>query len=582
MGNNESSCGYHMQDMGSPKGLQWDYEADIVIIGAGGAGLPAGLKAITEGASVIYVEANWDVGGHCAVNRGNLHSGGGTSSQKKHGIGDCPDWYYRDHTHGASPSSRYNDRTVVRAVADHMVEAYEYLLKNGVKISEREPRPAKHSYINGGNDPDSVTRETFTDQLSEDWVSYNEGIPPSLTGNTQPGIGITRPLERSAREGGAQFLLNYHMDKIYRERPKSGRVLGVCASYAPTILPGETKPLKSHWEGGNIQSTKPEVNVKAIKGVIIATGGHSGDINMRTMFDPRLTVEYDGPAGEPFSRQDGSGEYAALEVGASWGTLANQCQSYGSQLSHPRYIGCRYGYGEQWYETSPIFKLIRATGLRADEYPGIILVNMLGQRFWNEDDAVAGNYSVKSHDYYDRALGSVYIENDSGQGGSRRFGGPIWAIFDSAEVERRGWNIREGTVDIEDGRFFCADTIKDLAKKIVNKYYEDIKMDPTTLAETVCRYNGYVVAGVDEEWGKESLVYKIEKAPFYAAWATPICHDTLTGIRVNGKMQVIDLYGRIIPGLYCAGESSAGMRIHGLGRVITTGYIAGKYAATEG
>ena len=562
--------------------VQWDYEADVVIIGSGGAGLPAGLKAIDEGASVIIVETNWDVGGHCSVNRGNLHSGGGTSSQAEYGIEDCPDWYYRDHTHGESPVSRYNDREVVRAIADHMVEAYEYILKNGVKISSREPRPPRHSYLNGGNDPDSVTRETFTDQTTEDWVSYNEGLPPSVTGHTQPGIAITRPLERALRQAGARFLMNYHMDKIYREEPRAGRMLGVMASYSPTILPGETEPMKSLWDNGNIFSTKAVVNIKARKSVIIATGGHTGNVNMRTMFDPRLTIEYDGLAGMPFSDQDGSGEYAALEIGAAWGALGNQCQSYGSHLSHPTFVGCQYGYGEQWYETSPIFKLVRATGLRLDDYSGAILVNMLGRRFWNEDHSVAGNYSVNTHKYYDHAMASVYIHDESKQGDALRLGGPIWAIFDAAEVERRGWEIRKGTVDIEDGRFFSADTVEELASKIVNKYYEDIRMDPAELAETIRRYNGYVDAGRDEDWGKENLVYKIEKGPFYAAWATPICHDTLTGIRVNGKMQAIDLYGKIIPGLYCAGESSAGMRIHGLGRVMTSGYISGKYAAIEG
>ena len=59
-------------------GIQWDYEADVVVIGAGGAGLPAALKAMEDGASVLLVEANWDVGGHCAVSGGNLHSGCGT------------------------------------------------------------------------------------------------------------------------------------------------------------------------------------------------------------------------------------------------------------------------------------------------------------------------------------------------------------------------------------------------------------------------------------------------------------------------------------------------------------------------
>lgn len=57
-------------------------------------------------------------------------------------------------------------------------------------------------------------------------------------------------------------------------------------------------------------------------------------------------------------------------------------------------------------------------------------------------------------------------------------------------------------------------------------------------------------------------------------------HDTLAGIRVDGNMQVIDIYGQTIPNLFAAGEASGGMRVHGLGRVMTSGYIAGRSAAS--
>jgi len=58
-------------------------------------------------------------------------------------------------------------------------------------------------------------------------------------------------------------------------------------------------------------------------------------------------------------------------------------------------------------------------------------------------------------------------------------------------------------------------------------------------------------------------------------------HDCYSGLRVNDKCQVMDVFGSVIPGFYCAGESAGGFTLHGLGRCIGTGYLAGTYAAAE-
>jgi hypothetical protein len=64
------------------------------------------------------------------------------------------------------------------------------------------------------------------------------------------------------------------------------------------------------------------LNIRARKAVIIGTGGCTGNVNFRRMFDPRLTEEYCGLAGMPWSNQDASGELAAMAIGASlWGPL---------------------------------------------------------------------------------------------------------------------------------------------------------------------------------------------------------------------------------------------------------------------
>ena len=108
----------------------WDLEADVVIIGAGAAGLPAAIKAADGGASVIVVETNYDIGGHAIISGGNTPLGGGTSAQRKYGIEDSPDLVFRDLTDWSIvqpngwPDYRYNDRAVMRAFADHCAPTY--------------------------------------------------------------------------------------------------------------------------------------------------------------------------------------------------------------------------------------------------------------------------------------------------------------------------------------------------------------------------------------------------------------------------------------------------------------------------
>ena len=103
-----------------------------------------------------------------------------------------------------------------------------------------------------------------------------------------------------------QILLKHRMTSLIRQEPSSGRVLGIKAT-------NEGKTL----------------NIRARKGVILATGGSTSNVNFRRIFDPRLTEEYNGVAGEPYSFQDASGELAAMAIGASlWGAY-NQVGEFG-------------------------------------------------------------------------------------------------------------------------------------------------------------------------------------------------------------------------------------------------------------
>jgi hypothetical protein len=110
-----------------------------------------------------------------------------------------------------------------------------------------------------------------------------------------------------------------------------GRVIGITAAYTPRFLPGDATPLPSYRTDGNLTCTTPHISIRASKGVLLATGGSTSNVNFRRMFDPRLTEVYQ-VAGEPYTFQDASGELAAMAIGASLWGLANQTLENGDGI----------------------------------------------------------------------------------------------------------------------------------------------------------------------------------------------------------------------------------------------------------
>lgn len=472
--------------------------------------------------------------------------------------------------------SRFNDRPIVRECADQMVDCFEWMLTKGLTVTA-EPWMST-SYLDGGSDCETVKRAAFCDATG--YVNIyngllNEGAFPS-------GIGLTRPFEETARAEGVDFMTNRHMDSLIVD--DTGRVVGVRASYTPRELPDGTA-LVGLYHDQDIDETREEITIHAKTAVILATGGGSGNVAYRTMFDPRWTEEYDGCAGEPYSFQDASGEIAGLAIGAGLGSTANwtaQCQW---PFTVNKNIGVRYGYQNLvWGEASEMFPLCGGIGLPCSDYDGIIQVNLHGERFVDETLAAgssggAANYGEGMYDYFAAAMGAALITDADGK--LARVGGPIWAIFDSVAAEDRGWNCAYPNVDEENGYFFKADTLEELAEKIVNKYFEDYPMDPEKLVASVQTYNDAVDSGVDPDFARaaDSMTMKIETGPFYAAWSTPIPHDTLSGLRTDPHRQVLDTVGEPIAGLFACGECAGGHHTHGMGKTQTSAYIAGMYAS---
>jgi hypothetical protein len=454
----------------------WDLEADVVVIGSGAAGLPAAIKAADGGASVIVVEANYDIGGHAIISGGNVPLGGGTSAQKKYGIADSPDTVFSDLTdwtivqNNGWPDYRYNDREVMRAFADHCAPTYEFLLENGVEF-----KPIAPDNQGGHNLGNSAPRENHCF-----WTKGAGYESP----NNRAGTGLIRPLENSARAKGVKFLLNYKMTSFVREGEKSGRLIGVTTAYTPRVMPGQSTPLKSFRSDGNVDSTKPAMAIRAKKAVIVATGGMTSNLNFRRMFDPRLTAVLT-VAGEPYSYQDASGELAATEIGASLWGLVNQTLENGDNIRTQRVLATKWNY-MTWELEFPLFPLVRSTGLSVKDWHDLILVNQVGKRFYDETkgDYPHGNvykdfdpyipndyrnneridYHPNKYNFFNAAVAMNEFSQPPDYSA-----GPVWAIFDSEAVKRNKWNVTPPYVD-PDGYFYSANTPTDLAGKIKNEF----------------------------------------------------------------------------------------------------------------
>src|SRR5262249_50693005 len=236
----------------SPATIQWDYEADIVVLGSGATGLPAAIRARDLGASGIVVEQNFDIGGSMIHSNGNVSLGGGDAIQKrdlagqgdpqglisippvepKEAMTDDPDLLFRDQTDwsvvntGGRAPYRYNNREVMRAWADNVAPVRQFMLDNYVKFSR----------INGTHNSGGLSRArraramlkvaAVTDVRAGTVTAEDAGRNADATltmrasrfspcvmddGKAKAGVGImtrgtalSRPLELSAKEKGVQ------------------------------------------------------------------------------------------------------------------------------------------------------------------------------------------------------------------------------------------------------------------------------------------------------------------------------------------------------------------------------------------
>ena len=164
----------------------------------------------------------------------------------------------------------------------------------------------------------------------------------------------------------------------------------------------------------------------------------------------------------------------------------------------------------------------------------------------------------------DRFVDETGRRDDISHGILAQPGQVVYAIFDQKTIDQK--KVRDDLMQIALGHGYAykADTLSDLAKTMAA--YNEASRTQNTKSLPVPK----ILIGMP-----------VDKAPFYSVPITTTIHHTMGGLRINEKTQVLDEKGRVIPGLYAAGEITGG--IHGgnrLGRnaltdLLVFGHIAG-------
>ena len=633
----------------------WDYEADVVIAGGGCAGLTAAIRARDLGASVLVVDQNFDLGGRMLHSAGRMSLGGGDPVQQRDMNGesdqegfitvapsenpeeiddsvellftDITDWSVVD-PKGQSPY-RYNEREMARAWAENCPATRQFLIDNYVRFSRvsgthgggglSRARLAT-TFLMLGDETDIKAGTVTAEDAGVTDRERSSAFAPTQMGNARRsvapnavsnGAALSRSLEFSAREKGVEFMLHRRFDEIVREEPFSGKVLGITAGYSPRQHPETGELLQSFWQNGNIDERRETVRIRARQAVILASGGHAANPEVRSMFYPALREPAFSTSGQALlgpGGQDASALIAGLKVGANLAGMQQNLSYFttfhisGRLGTRDAYTGMMPGHPTFGYRGSAGF------GVGNSGFEEFIAVNQVGKRFFNEvrlprrpgpsaypgDGGAPGRGLahtpldwrncrkewVRQMYNYDHGLDAALALNE-GSEAPDYYSGPLWAVFDQAAVDRNGWELRYPYVS-DNGYSFQADTIEDLADRIAADH-EFQRVPLSYLAETVATWNGYVDAGEDPEFERheDAPMNLIARPPFYALSIMVFWHDSYGGLRVNGKQQVVDMQGEVIPGLYAGGEAVGGFNKHGLGKGHVHGYIAGTNVVEE-
>lgn len=507
------------------------YTTDVVVVGAGGAGLTAASKVLQEGKKVIVVEKFPAIGGNTVRTGGPMNA---ADPAWQNGFAAKPG---ESHTlkkmaeldeNQIDPEYSEDFRTLQKEIADYLAENDD---PNGY-LFDSELFYRMQTYLGGKRTDQQGTViygqydlvKTLTDRAMEsvEWLEAI-GVEFDKTDVTMPVGALWRRGHKPLKNEGYAYVSAL---KAFVEK-NGGQIITDTAVKNLIIEDGKVTGVVG--EGMNGQ----QVTVHA-DAVILASGGFGANTKMLKEYNTYWTEIDDDIKTSNSPAITGDGILLGQQAGAD---LVGMGFSQMMPVSDP--------------ETGALF-----SGLQVPPQ-NFVMVNQKGERFVNE---------YGSRDLLTQAA----IDN----------GGLFYLIADEL-IKNTAYNTSQEKIDkqVAAGTLYRADTLAELA--------EQIQVDPQVLTATIEKYNAAVDAGVDEEFGKDVFDLKVEVAPFYATPRKPAVHHTMGGLKIDVNTHVLDKEGAVIPGLYAAGEVAggihAGNRLGGnsLTDIFTFGRIAGKTAINE-
>lgn len=202
---------------------------DVLVVGAGGAGLAAGLSALEAGVEVVILEKQAAIGGNTLIASG-LFNAADPERQKAMGVRDSIDWHFEQTM--VSGAGR-NDADVVRRFTAEAPVTLRWLERHGIRFL-----------------PETVTT------WGAEWPRGHKPLLPR-------GSSYVRMLSEAIFASGGKIMTNAKVERILRDKA-SGRVTGAIFTD----------------EQGRAR------RVVARRGVVLAAGGYGANPELLRRFAP--------------------------------------------------------------------------------------------------------------------------------------------------------------------------------------------------------------------------------------------------------------------------------------------------------